>query len=212
MSHVNITKKKGFEVLRGSEVWTDHGPLSESLASCSGLFILQPPKGAFGRVRRFYAPLCTVVEWVPHSQVACGDRPIWAHLLLKKQTPPHHHHPQHSRGQGQSQEMKSSKLSRETLEAPDVPDVYRRRTCCTDYQVGNSWGCSETIVAFWELLVLWKAFLVTSKKISDGQTCVWKRVQLSSSEVMNVFLSSLGVKLDHRLLLRSRFYWDHFGT
>lgn len=46
------------------------------------------PTGAFGRVRRFYVPLCTVVEWVPHSQVACGDRPIWAHLLLKdKQTP-----------------------------------------------------------------------------------------------------------------------------
>lgn len=29
-----------------------------------------------------------VVEWVPHSQVACGDRSIWARLLSKnKQTP-----------------------------------------------------------------------------------------------------------------------------
>lgn len=41
-----------------------------------------------GRVEVFYMPLHTVVEWVPHSQVACGDRPIWAPCCkTNKQTP-----------------------------------------------------------------------------------------------------------------------------
>lgn len=35
-----------------------------------------------------------------------------------------------------------------------VPDVYRRRTCCADYQVGNNWGCFGAFGAFWTLFVL----------------------------------------------------------
>lgn len=190
-------------MLRGSKVWTHHGPLSESLTSCSDLSILQPPTGVFGRVRRFYAPLCTVVEWVPHSQVACGDRPIWAHLLLKRQTVP----PQHSKGQGQSREMRTSKLNGKTLEAPDVPDVYRQRTCCADYQIGNNSGCFEALVAFWELLVLEGYFSYIPKDFSWANVCLKESGQLSCAEVMNVFRSNLDVKLDHRLLLRGGFYW-----
>lgn len=102
--------------------------------------------------------------------------------------------------------MRTSKLNCETLEAPDVPDVYRQRTCCADYQIGNNSGCFEALVAFWELLIL-EGYFSSSQKISAGETCVWKRAQLSCAEVMNVFLSNLDVKLDHRLLLRGGFYW-----
>lgn len=165
------------------------------------------PAAPYGSVWKGQKVLCAA----PHSCWVGATFPsgMWwqAHLgtpVVKKTSRPP---PQHSRGQGQSREMRSSKLSRETLETPDVPDVCRRRTCCADYQVGNNSGCFEALVAVWELPIL-----ATSQKISAGETCVWKRVQLSCAEVMSVFQSGPDVKLDYRLLLRGRFHWDHFST
>lgn len=165
------------------------------------------PAAPYGSVWKGQKVLCAA----PHGCWVGATFPsgMWwqAHLgtpVVKKTSRPP---PQHSRGQGQSREMRSSKLSRETLETPDVPDVCRRRTCCADYQVGNNSGCFEALVAFWELPIL-----ATSQKISAGETCVWKRVQLSCAEVMSVFQSGPDVKRDYRLLLRGRFHWDHFST
>lgn len=140
MALVNISTKKVwkcFEAAR-NEPTTAHSvsPWRPAVVCPSCSPHPPTPTGVFGGAIRFYAPLCTVVEWVPHSQVACGDRPIWAHLLLIRRTdpprppPPHPAPPPPNIARVKVREMRSSKLSRETVEAPDGADVHRRRACC----------------------------------------------------------------------------------
>lgn len=67
-----------------------HGPLSHPVVNSGGLSVshLLALQDHFKRVGRFHVVVGTVVEWVLHSQVACGDMSIMARLLSKtNQTP-----------------------------------------------------------------------------------------------------------------------------
>lgn len=65
--------------------WTIKSSRSEFLPSSPGLSVSHLLVEVGGR---FHLVGCTFVEWVPHSQVACGDRSIWARLLSKTNRPP----------------------------------------------------------------------------------------------------------------------------
>lgn len=167
MSLVNIATKKVWKCLEAArnEPTTDRSvsPWRPAVAcpSCS-----PTPTGVFGGAIRFYAPLCTVVKWVPHFQVACGDRPIWAHLLLIRRTDPLRPPPPHpappptnitrvkvraGRWDPQSSAAKLWRLQSEQMSTDGGP-------AAADYQVGNNSGCFDSKVAFWELLVLGRLF------------------------------------------------------